>query len=202
MARGWRRASATLTLFVACTGCVRDAVLENDVRNAQWKARTLATATDLEIAEAALSAELVELEALYQRAPTEPRVLELLASGYARMALGFIEARRLEAIVSTDTAQATHQAERRSAALARAAFYANAAGQKSRALGKQPRILALTLSQAEAACRSRNRADYEARLSALLATPDSSPELRLDNALTRRLARSWLKPAVRARCSF
>ncbi len=179
---------------------MRDAVLENDIRNAQWQARVLATATDYELAEAALSAKLIELEALYQRAPTDVRVLRLLVQGYTRMAQGFIEARRVEALALGEAAEAARQAERRRAALARGSFYATAQGVSLPAPKAPPATL--SLSRAEAACQARDLPRYEQELSLVLAAPDASPEARLDNALQRRLARSWLAPKLRARCGF
>ncbi len=112
-----------LSLSLSLSGCMQQAVLENDVRSAQWKARTLATATDVNIAQAALSAQLVELEALYQRTPDDARVLGLLDRGYRLMAQGFIELRRLDAVNARDPARAEQEAQRRSDAEARARYY-------------------------------------------------------------------------------
>ena len=50
-------------------GCVQQAVLDNDVRSAQWKARTLSTAADTELAFAALSTEAAQKAA----SPLAPR---------------------------------------------------------------------------------------------------------------------------------
>lgn len=183
---------------------MRDAVLENDVQNAERKARVLGSVSDCEHAEAALAAQLVELEALYLRAPQDRRVLELLGQGYLRMAGGFLEARRLEALVAGDAAAATHQAERQRDARARAAFYRGRLGPLATpepvlAVGRN---LAAQLRLAEAACQAHDRLRHDAVLAALLAQRDARPETRLDLALAQRLARSLLKPEVSARCQF
>jgi len=178
---------------------VRDAVLENDVRNAQWKARTLSTQSDLNVAEAALSAQLVELEALYQRDPTDPRLLGLLDAGYGLLAQGFIEARRLDAVAAGDSARAAQEAEKAVAAEARAKFY-----RASLATPASSTRLALTgaLAEAERACQRHERQRYEQQLHALLLEPEGDPEQRLKRALLRRLAGAWLLPTVAARCGF
>jgi hypothetical protein len=191
-------------LALGGAGCVRDAVLENDLRNAQAKARVLATVSDLEQAEAALAAELVELEALYLRAPEERRVLELLGVGYLRMAGGFIEARRLEALAAGDAAGARQQAERQANARARAAFYLGrltppATPEPAAALGRR---LSAQLTLAEAACQAHDRLRHDAVLTALLAQRDARPETQLQLALAQRLARALLLPEVSARCQF
>jgi hypothetical protein len=185
---------------LALGGCVQHAVLENDVRTAQWKARTLATASNLSIAEAALSAQLVELEALYQRDRTDARIGQLLARGYGLMARGFIEARRLEALAAGEAARATFEARQRSDAEARARYYRSA---NNAATGATERSLIETeLSEPEAACLRHDRAGYETALNALLATSERGPEERLERALVRRLAAAWLAPGVAARCGF
>ena len=198
-----RRAVASALLASCCaTGCVRDAVLENDVRSAQDQARVLSTISDLEQAEAALAAQLVELEALYLRAPQEPRVRELLTQGYFRMA-GFIEAHRLEASAAGDAASARHQEQRERAALDRAVFYGGlgpvATPVATLALGRH---LGAQLSLADTACRAHDRLRHDAVLSALLAQRDARPETRLNLALAQRFARSLLRPEVSVRCAF
>jgi hypothetical protein len=112
-------ARLALASVVLATGCVRHAVLENDVRSAEWKARALSTASNLHLAEAALSAQLVELEALYQRDDRDARVRSLLSRGYGLMARGFIEARRLEALAEPDDARAELELRSRKDAEAR-----------------------------------------------------------------------------------
>jgi hypothetical protein len=191
-------------LAVVASGCVRDAVLENDVQNAERKARVLGSVSDCEHAEAALAAQLVELEALYLRSPRDRRVLELLGAGYFRMAGGFLEARRLEALAAGDAAAAAHEAERQRDARARATFYqgrlgAPASPETTLAVG---RSLGAQLRLAEAACQAHDRVRHDAVLAALLAQRDARPEIRLDLALAQRIARSLLKPEVGARCQF
>jgi hypothetical protein len=181
------------------SACVRDAVLENDVRSAQWKARTLATQSDLNVAEAALSAQLVELEALYQRDPADVRVLGLLDAGYGLLAQGFIEARRLEAVAAGDTAGAAQEAERAAAAEARAEFYR--AGLKA-STSSAGAALGNELADAELHCQRHERSEYVQELHALLREPEGDPEQRLKRALLRRLASAWLLPGVAARCQF
>jgi hypothetical protein len=183
---------------------VREAVLENDVQNAQTKARVLATLSDWEQAEAAMGAQLVELEALYLRAPQERRVVELLVNGYFRMSGAFIEARRLEAIAAGDAAGATHQEQRQKDARARAVFYRSRLGPSDapEPVAGLSRPLAAQLTLAEVACRARDRLRHDAVLTALLAQRDSRPEMRLELALAQRLARSLLRPEVSARCQF
>jgi hypothetical protein len=181
------------------TGCVRDAVLENDVRNAQWKARTLSTQSDLNLAEAALSAQLVELEALYQRDATDARVLGLLDAGYGLLAQGFIEARRLDAVAAGDTARAAQEAEKAADAEARAKFYR--ASLPAQAPSTRTALTG-ALAEAERACQRRERPRYEQQLHTLLVEPEGEPEQRLKRALLRRLASAWLLPGVAARCGF
>jgi len=171
-------------------------VLENDVRSAQWKSRTLATASDPSIAHAALSSQLVELEALYQRDPSDRRVTALLARGYTLMAEGFIELRRLEALATGDEARAAQEAALKSDAEARAGYY--------RARGGAPADASpfSELAEPAAACKARDQARYEQTLHQLLAVAEQGPEQRLERALLRRLASLWLVPSVAARCRF
>jgi len=187
-------------LVVSTSGCVQQAVLENDVGNAQWKARVLATQVDLELAQAAASAELVELEALYQRAPDDARVTALLTDGFARLADGFIEAQRLEAVVAGDVAETAMQAQRQADARARSAYYRKQLGKRNGKAAPQP-SLAL-LEPARDACRKRERARYETELSALLSASAAQPEERLQLALAQRQARFWLLPKLSQRCGF
>ena len=178
---------------------MRQAVLENDVQSAQWKARTLATATDVNIAEAALSAELVELEALYQRTPDDARVLGLLDRGYGLMAQGFIELRHLDALNAHDVARAEQEARLRSDAEARARYYRQrlpVSEQSSRSK------LESALAEAEAACARHDRSSYEQQLNALLAQPEGAAEARLEHALIKKLAGAWLLPNVAERCKL
>jgi len=196
--RGGRAVAALLALFLG--GCVQHAVLENDVRSAQWKARTLATAADPSLAHAALSAQLVELEALHQRDPRDARVLSLLNRGYRLMAHGFIELRYLEALSAGDLGRAAQEARLRSDAEARARYYRERLGAAS---GAGERLqLESAFAEAEAACARHDRTDYEQRLNALLSAPEKQPEERLERTLARRIAGSWLLPSVAARCKF
>lgn len=190
---------AGLALLAATSGCVQQAVLENDVRSAQWKARTLATATDLRLAEAALSAQLVELEALYQRAARDRRVLGLLDRGYQLMARGFVEVHRLEAVAAGDRARAAQEAKLAADAEARAKFY-----RAGLAAADQAPTLALQseLGEAERACQRHDRAGYEQALNLILAQPERDAEQRLERELLRRQAAAWLLPGVAARCAF
>jgi hypothetical protein len=178
---------------------VQQAVLENDVRSAVWKGRTLATATDLSIAQAALSAQLVELEALYQRAPDDARVLGLLDRGYELMARGFIELRHLDAINADDQARAQQETELFADAEARARYYRQRLGTGS--AGNHSKLES-AFSEAEASCARHDRAAYEKQLNALLTEPASGPEDRLERALVKRLASASLLPNVAARCKF
>jgi hypothetical protein len=178
-------------------GCVREAVLENDVRSAEWKARTLATATDLDLAYAALAAQLVELEALYQRAPADVRVRRLLERGYVLLAWGFIELRRVEAIASGDGARAEEQKRLQGDALRRAHFYAGRTSERAR-LSEVERVL----GGPGAACRAHDQATYERLLHEALAQKAPSPETHLEFALTRTLAALWLSQNLAARCGF
>jgi hypothetical protein len=196
--RASRYFAAILTL--ALSGCVQQAVLENDVRSAQWKARTLSTAADIDLAFAALSAQLVELEALHQRDQSDARVLGLLDRGYRLMAHGFIELRYLEALAANDSARADTEARLRADAEARARYY------RERLDASAPKLAPLSVesdfTEAEAACARHDRGDYEQRLNALLAAPETKPEARLERTLVRRIAGAWLLPGVAARCKF
>jgi hypothetical protein len=193
------RAFAVLLALFA-SGCVQQAVLENDVRSAQWKARTLTTAADIALAHAALSAQLVELEALYQRDPGDARVLGLLDRGYRLMAEGFVELRRLEALSAGDAARAEQELTLRTDAESRARYYRTKLG----AIAEERETINLTrdFAEAEAACARHERAAYEARLNVILATPESTPEQRLERAISRKLAAAWLMPNVALRCKF
>jgi hypothetical protein len=191
------RVAALLLTASLLLGCVRDAVLENDVRSAEGKARTLATATDLDLAYAALSAQLVELEALYQRDPADVRVRRLLQRGYLLMAHGFIELRHVEARASGDGARAEEELRLQVDAVRRARFY-GPGGEPA----NLPELEQLALREPGAACRGRDRAAYERLLHEALARPESSPEVRLERALARKLAALWLTPNLAARCGF
>src|SRR5258706_2706627 len=122
----WRALLGATFGALLLAGCVQSAVLENDVRAAEARDAALGGASDLELADAALASELVELEALYRRAPKDARVLSLLSRGYAMYGLGFVEPRRLEALAAGDAARADYEAARRRGALERAAFFAEA----------------------------------------------------------------------------
>ena len=184
----------------ALSGCVQQAVLENDVRSAQWKARTLATAADPSLAFAALSAQLVDLEALHQRDPSDARVLGLLERGYRLMAHGFIELRHLEALASGDLGSAERERQLRADAEARARYYRGR--MSASAAQSAPLAVESNFAEAEAACARHERASYEAQLNGLLTAPEKQPEDRLERALSRRLASAWLLPNVAARCKF
>jgi hypothetical protein len=179
---------------------VTHAVLENDVRSAQWRARTLSTAADPSLAYAALSAQLVELEALYQRAPSDTRVLGLLDHGYRLMAHGFIELRHWEALGAGDAGRAEQEARLRRDAEARARYYRGRLPSGSAA--SQPLRLEGDFVEPDAACAHHDRAGYEQRLNALLAASEKTPEERLERALARRLASARLMPNVARRCRF
>lgn len=187
--------------MLALGGCVQQAVLENDVTSATWKARTLATVSDLRLAEAALAAQLVELEALYQRDSEDERVLRLLEHGYSLMARGFIEARRLDALAAGDDAKAEQERRARTDAEARARFYRPRASPGSH-LAIPPGGPEQELTEAEQACRKRDRSSYERELSRVLSKLEPKPESRLRQALAQRLAAAWLMPRVAARCRF
>jgi hypothetical protein len=190
-----------LATLLALGGCVQQAVLENDVTSAMWKARTLATATDVRLAEAALATQLVELEALYQRNPDDARVHRLLEYGYSLMARGFIEARRLDAIAAGDDAEAEQERRLQSDAEARARYYQPRSSPSPR-LAMAPGRPEQQLTDAEQACRKRDRTAYERELSRVLGKHEIRPEARLEHALARRLAAAWLMPKVAARCRF
>ena len=184
-------------LSITTSGCVQHAVFENDVRSAIWKSRTLSTAADLQIAHAALSAQLVELEALYQRNPTDERVRLLLARGYALMARGFVQLRYLEALIAGDHALAERELSLQADAEARARYYATTLA---------PERLRLRLydviGSAQRACQSHDRTRYEAELNQLLQSHPLAPEQQLDGALAQALARAWLQENVARRCAF
>jgi hypothetical protein len=55
---------------------------------------------------------------------------------------------------------------------------------------------------AEAACGRHDRAAYETELNQLLIEREQVAEQRLERALERRLAATWLMPNVAARCKF
>lgn len=175
---------------------MQQAVLENDVRNAIWKSRTLATSSDPNLAYAALSAQLVELEALYQRDAGDRRITLLLARGYELMAQGFVELRRLDAIASGDDARAAQEESLKKDAQARSIYY-RTAGNAAPVSSIQPQ-----LAEADAACRAHDRARYEERLNGLLTLTEQHPEQRLEHALLRQVASLWLMPKVAVRCGF
>lgn len=192
-------------LLLGVTGCVHDAVLDNDIARAHATQASLLTATDVRIAEAALSAQLVELEALYLRDTRNYRaqgVLDLLDKGYGLMAQGFIELRRLDAVAAGDTARAEQERQLQADATARSSYYRARSGHHPE--GTLPRLdlKAAFFGGAEAACQQHDRAAYERSLSALLARSNSSPERRLELALAKRQAAAWLMPNVFARCAF
>jgi hypothetical protein len=199
------RVVALLALSVLSSGCVRDAVLDNEIERAQDKQAALETATDLHIAEAALSAQLVELEALFQRETRGLRqvgISDLLDRGYGLMEQGFIEARRLEAVAAGDTARAEQERALQADAHARSHYYRGQAGHLP--MSAPPRLDLKTefLRDAEAACQKHDRGGYERKLSALLAQTPGSPDDRLELALAKRQAAAWLMPNVAARCGF
>jgi hypothetical protein len=152
-----------------------------------------------------LSAQLVELEALFQRETRDVRqigICDLLDRGYGLMAQGFIEARRLEAVAAGDTARAEQERALQADALERSRYYRGRAGHLP---GSAPQHLDLKtefLRDAEGACQKHDRTGYEQRLSALLAQSPSSPHRRLELALAKRQAAAWLLPNVAARCGF
>ena len=196
-----RRATLGLALALALAlgGCMQQAVLENDVRSAQWKGRTLSTATDLNIAEAALAAQLVELEALFQRNPSDQRVLGLLHRGYQLEARGFVELRRLAAVNAGDLAGAEAELQLRADAEGRARYYLQRLGADSKTASSE---LESQLAEPKAACERHDRTAYEQKLNALLAEPEGAPEARLERALLKKLASAWLMPNVAALCKF
>ena len=193
------RFGALLAFALAQSGCVQQAVLENDVRTAQWKARTLSTAADLHLAHAALSAQLVELEALHQRDPSDARVLGLLERGYRLMARGFIELRHLEALAGSDPARAEEELALLADADSRARYYREKLGAGA---DRPSSSLDSDFAEPEAACARHDRAGYEAQLNALLAKPEAAAEQRLERTLSKKLAAAWLMPNVAARCKF
>lgn len=188
---------------LALSGCVQQAVLENDVRSAIWKSRTLSTATDLSLAHAALSAQLVELEALYQRDNADERVKQLLTDGYALMAHGFVELRYLDALSQSDTARADYELGLRANAEARGRYYAARLARLHLPESTiKPSKAWDELTGAEQACRQHDRAGYEAELNRLLAIEKPKPEQQLQVALVHALASAWLRPRVAERCGF
>lgn len=200
--------SRTLLLSFALlglTGCVQDAVLDNEIARAHDKRAALGTAIDLNIAEAALSAQLVELEALFQRETRDFRqrgVADLIDRGYGLMAQGFIEARRLEAVAAGDTARAEQERALQADADARSRYYRGRAGHVPESAPTRLDLKSEFLRDAEVACQKHDRTGYEQRLSALLAQSPSSPHHRLELALAKRQAAAWLMPNVAARCGF
>ena len=193
-----------LALCVATASCVRQAVLENQLSLAQDRERALAQSSDLNVAEAALSAHLIELEALlHQRGQyREQQLFELLHRGYTLLARGFIEARRLDAVAAGDSARAEAEGRLLANAEARAREYRRLAGQGLDDRSSEPTPPHELLRRAEATCRTKDAAGYERELTALLARAANSPDERLRLALAQRLAAAWLMPAVAARCGF
>ncbi|HVY26244.1 MAG TPA: hypothetical protein VHB79_06810 [Polyangiaceae bacterium] len=195
-----------LGIALALSGCVQQAMLENDVRSAIWKSRTLSTASDLSLAHAALSAQLVELEALYQRDHHDERIQHLLVDGYAMMARGFVELRYLDAVSQGDTARADYERGLREDAQSRERYYIQLLDSPSVRLHgagpKQPGSLDAAFADAERACGQHDRTSYEAELNRLLAGQSDSPEQRLHQALVHALASAWLRPRVAERCRF
>jgi hypothetical protein len=185
--------------LLAHGGCVQQAVLENDVRNATWKVRTLATSSDVRLAEAALAAQLIELEALYQRSPQDDRILRLLQEGYELMARGFIEARRLDAVAAGDSAQAERERHAQADAEARARYYRPSTRPELPKASGEPLP---ELGAAQQACHERDRTLYERQLNEILAKLEARAESRLRHALAQRQAAAWLMPKVAARCGF
>lgn len=194
----WAPFAATLLLAVAFGGCVQQAALENQVRHAEWQARTLSTQTDLRLAGAALSAQLVELEALYQQSPDDRRVLELLTRGYLLWARGFVEVSELEAVEAGDAARAERERRLGRDAESRAHYYASKLSPPPRDISR----LATAFTGADAACARHDRASYERELGGLLGVAQVDPEQRLETALLEQLAAIRLLPKVAARCGF
>lgn len=196
---------ALLALSVLSTGCVQDAVLDNEIARAHDKQAALRTAGDLNIAEAALSAQLIELEALFQRETRDFRqvgISDLLDRGYGLMAQGFIEARRLEAVAAGDTARAEQERALQADAHSRSRYYRGRATPLPESAPSRLDLKAEFLRDAEAACQKHDRAGYEQKLSTLLAQSPGSPHRRLELALAKRQAAAWLMPNVAARCGF
>jgi len=184
-----------LTLLLS--GCVERAVLENDVRSALWKSRTLETQSDVALACASLSSQLVELEALYQRDPNDARVRTLLARGFTLMAHGCVELRYLDAVAAEDPARADYEATLRADAEGRARFYAKGLSSDTlRAPFEQELI------PAQAACEHHDRSRYESELHRSLSLPSNSAEARLKRALVRALSARLLDARVARRCGF
>jgi hypothetical protein len=199
------RSLVTFVLLLGVMGCVHDAVLDNDIARARAVQASLLTATDLRIAEAALSVQLVELEALYLRDTRDYRaqgVLDLLDNGYSLMAQGFIELRRLDAVATGDTARAEQERQLQADAAARSRYYRARSGHLPESAPPRLDLKAAFFGGAEAACQQHDRAGYERSLSALLAQSAGSPQRRLELALAKRQAAAWLMPNVSARCAF
>ena len=199
------RNALVLGLLLGVSGCMRDAMLDNDIARARAVQASLLTATDVRLAEAALSAQLVELEALYQRDTRDYRaqgVLDLLDDGYGLMAQGFIELRRLEAVAAGDTARAEQERQLQADATARSRYYRARSGRSVESTLPRRDLKTAFFGSAEAACQKHDRAGYEHSLSALLAQTESSPQRRLELALAKRQAAAWLMPNVAARCNF
>jgi hypothetical protein len=199
------RSAFILGLLFGINGCVHDAVLDNDIARARAAQACLLTATDVRLAEAALSAQLVELEALYLRDTRDYRaqgVLGLLDDGYGLMAQGFIELRRLDAVAAGDIARAEQERQLQADAAARSRFYRARSGHLAESALPRRDLKTAFFSGAEAACQKHDRAGYERSLSALLAQSESSPQHRLELALAQRQAAAWLMPNVSARCAF
>jgi len=179
------------------SGCLQRAVLENDVRNATWQSRALATQSDVALAYASLSSQLVELEALYQRDPNDARVRRLLSRGFTLMARGFVELRYLDALAAGDQARADYEAGLRADAEARAHFYG-----KGLAPGTVPLRLEQELEPAQTACEHHDRARYDAELHRLLRLPPRTADARLETALLSALSARLTDPHVASRCGF
>jgi hypothetical protein len=179
------------------SGCVERAVLENDVRNAIGKSRALDTESDVALAFAALSSQLVELEALYQRDPNDSRVRALLSRDFSLMARGFVELRYLDALSIDDRARADYEAGLRADAEARARFYGKGLG---------PDALRLRLDQelapARTACEHHDHSRYEAELHRLLRASPDAAGARLESALLAALSARLLDPRLAQRCEF
>ncbi len=180
-------------------------MLDNDIARAHAVQASLLTATDVRIAEAALSVQLVELEALYLRDTRGYRargVLDLLDGGYGLMAQGFIELRRLDAVAAGDSARAEQERQLQADAMARSRYYRARSGHLPASTVPRLDLKTAFFGGAEAACQKHDRAGYEHSLSALLAQSESSPQRRLELALAKRQAAAWLMPNVAARCAF
>jgi hypothetical protein len=178
---------------------VREAVLENRAQTALSRYAALQRSSDLTLAEAALAAQLIELEALLSDdvGPSNRQVLQLLDSGYTLLGKGFAEARRLDALASGDGARAEYERRRGVEAQARASEYRRLGGGAAR--DEWP---SQYLNRAESACGARDQAGYEAGLHELLRRAPGESRERLRLSLAQRLAAAWLLPEVAARCRF